>query len=132
MCWNEQVSLNTFLFSGFTLALIIYNNSFTKYKVQDLNNKYVYIFIASVIFMQLIEFFIWKNINNHFYNNIFSIFAQLLLLVQPIASIMILSNIPIRNVLLFSYLSKYIQYIHNKCSSGCNSKCRTRTYDNAT
>ena len=68
MCWNENVSLNTFLFSGFILALIIYNNSFTKYKIQELNNKWVYFFIASFVFMQLIEFFIWRNIDNKFSN----------------------------------------------------------------
>jgi hypothetical protein len=54
--------------------------------------------------MQLIEFFIWKNINNKLYNNIFSIMATLLLLLQPITSIMILSNIQLRNILLFLYL----------------------------
>jgi len=104
MCWNEDVSLNTFLFSSFVLLLIIYNNLFTKYKIQELNNTFVYLFIASVVFMQLIEFFIWKNINNKFYNNMFSIMATLLLLLQPIASIMILSNIHLRNILLFLYL----------------------------
>ena len=96
MCWNENVSLNTFLFSGFILALIIYNNSFTKYKIQELNNKWVYFFIASFVFMQLIEFFIWRNIDNKYYNNIFSILATLLLLLQPIFSIMLLKNINLR------------------------------------
>ena len=104
MCWNEDVSLNTFLFSSFVLALIIYNNSYTKYKIQKLNNIWMYIFIASIIFMQLIEFFIWRNINNKFYNNLFSILALLLLFIQPITSIMILSNIQLRNMLLASYL----------------------------
>ena len=105
MCWNEHVSLNTFLFSSFVLLLIIYNNLFTKYKINELNNTFIYLFIASFVFIQLIEFFIWKNINDKFYNNMFSIMATLLLLLQPIASIMmILSNIRLRNTLLFLYL----------------------------
>jgi len=104
MCWNESVSLNTFLFSSFVLALIIYNNAYTKYKIQELNNTWMYIFIASFVFMQLIEFFIWRNINNKFYNNFFSILGLLLLFIQPIASIMILQNIELRNLLLASYL----------------------------
>ena len=105
MCWNEDVSLNTFLFSSFVLLLIIYNNLFTKYKIQDLNNTFIYLFIASFVFIQLIEFFIWKNINNKFYNNMFSIMATVLLLLQPIASIMMIkSNIQFRNILLFLYL----------------------------
>jgi hypothetical protein len=110
MCWNASVSLNTFLFSSFILVLIIYNNYFTQYKIQELNNIWVYLFLASFIFIQLIEFFIWKNINNQFYNNIFSISGTLLLIVQPIISIMILSNIKLRNLLLLFYLLLAIPY----------------------
>jgi len=110
MCWNASVSLNTFLFSSFILALIIYNNLFTQYKIQELNNTWIYLFLASFIFMQLIEFFIWKNINDKFYNNIFSICGTLLLFVQPIVSIMILSNIQLRNFLLLFYLLLAIPY----------------------
>ena len=104
MCWNASVSLNTFLFSSFVLILIIYNNSFTKYKIQELNSIWIYLFFLSFILMQLIEYFIWKNINNKFYNRVFSICATLLLIIQPIVSIMILSDIPLRNLLLISYL----------------------------
>lgn len=59
MCWNASVSLNTFLFSSFVLALIIYNNLFTKYKIHELNNIWVYLFLSSFVFMQLIEFCIY-------------------------------------------------------------------------
>ena len=104
MCWNENVSLNTFLFSSFVLVLIVYNNYYTKYKIKEFNNTWTYIFYASFIFMQLIEFFIWRNINNKFYNNFFSILGLLLLFIQPMASIMILQNIELRNLLLASYL----------------------------
>jgi hypothetical protein len=104
MCWNESVSLNTFLFSSFALLLIIYNNSFTKYKIKELNSKWIYVFFASFILMQLAEFFIWRNINDKYYNNLFSIFAVSLLIVQPLASIMIIQTIFIRNILLFIYL----------------------------
>lgn len=105
MCWNQEVSLNTFLFSGFVLLLIIYNNAFTKYKIEELNYVWIYLFLASFIFMQLIEFFIWRNMNDAFYNRVFSTMAALLLMVQPVFSIMIIrSNIPLRNLLLVSYL----------------------------
>jgi hypothetical protein len=104
MCWNADVSLNTFLFSGFVLALIIYNNSFTKYKIQELNNIWTYLFIASFATMQLIEFFIWKTMKVPFYNKLFNILANLLIIVQPIVSIMILSNTQLRNIVLTSYL----------------------------
>jgi len=110
MCWNEDVSLNTFLFSGFVLALIIYNNAFTKYKIKELDNKWLYAFATSFILMQLIEFFIWKNIDNKFYNNIFSILATLLIIVQPIVSMMIITNVQLRNLLLACYLLLTIPY----------------------
>jgi len=100
MCWNENVSLNTFLFSSFVLLLIMYNNAFTQYKIKELNNVYIYIFTASVIFMQLIEFFIWRNLNNKHYNKLFTTIAALLIIVQPFVSIMIISNKLIRNIFL--------------------------------
>ena len=117
MCWNKDVSLNTFLFSSFVLLLILYNNLFTKYKIKEFNNTFDYLFIASFVFIQLIEFFIWKNINNKFYNNIFSITAQLLFVIQPIISIMILSNIKLRNLLLILYSLLAIPYSIYKFST---------------
>ena len=117
MCWNEHVSINTFLFSSFVLALIIYNNTYTKYKIQELNNPWIYFFLASFIVMQLIEFFIWRNINNKVYNNIFSILGLLLILIQPVASLMLLKNIQLRNLLIISYLAFVIPFSIYKFST---------------
>ena len=111
MCWNAAVSLNTFLFSSFVLVLIIYNNSYTKYKIQELNSVWKYIFIASFVLMQLIEFFIWRNLNNPFYNNLFSTIGLVLLHMQPVASIMIITNTHLRNILLLSYSILAIPYL---------------------
>jgi hypothetical protein len=110
MCWNESISLNTFVFSFFVLLLIIYNNTFTKYKIKELNNIWIYLFFMSFIFMQLIEFFIWRNINNDYYNNLFSILGTCLLIMQPIFSIMMLSNLQLRNILVILYLLIAIPY----------------------
>lgn len=121
MCWNEDVSLNTFLFSSFVLLLIIYNNLFTKYKIQELNNPFIYLLIASFVFIQLIEYFIWKNINDKFYNNMFSIMATVLVFLQPVASIFILSNIQLRNTLLCLYLLLAIPYSIYKFSTRYNT-----------
>ena len=111
MCWNKDVSLNTFLFSSFVLVLIIYNNAFTKYKIQSLNDIRWYLLIASIISMQLAEFFIWKNIHNTFYNNVFSIVALIILILQPFFSIMLLSNLYLRNVLHIVYLLLVIPFV---------------------
>ena len=58
MCWNKEVSLNTFLFSGFVLLLIIYNNKYTKYKTLELDNLWIFLFLATIILVQLDEYFI--------------------------------------------------------------------------
>jgi len=105
MCWNQQVSLNTFLFSSFILLLIIYNNTYTQYKIKELNNIWIYLFIASFILIQLVEFFIWRNIKNTFYNRLFSSIALIILSIQPIASLMILKNNKIKNILVTIYIT---------------------------
>jgi hypothetical protein len=110
MCWNETVSLNTFLFSSFVLLLIFYNNTYTHYKIKHFNSVWNYLFFISFISMQLIEFFIWRNINNTFYNHIFSTMAALLIFIQPLISLMLLPNIPLRNKLLVTYSVFFIPY----------------------
>ena len=114
MCWNEDVSLNTFLFSGFVLLLIIFNNTYTKYKIKELDT-WEYVFLFSFILMQLIEYFIWKNIKTK-YNHFFTGCVLLLLCVQPIASLMILTNKQIRNVLLLLYCLTVLPYFLYKLS----------------
>ena len=104
MCWNEEISLNTFVFSSFMLGLIIYNNAYTQYKIVEFNNIWTYMFFVSFILMQLIEFFIWRNINNPIYNTFFTTMATLLLLVQPIATNMLITNKSVQRTMLFVYL----------------------------
>ena len=104
MCWNKEISLNTFIFSSFVLGLIIYNNKYTQYKIHELNNVWVYIFFISFILMQLIEFFIWRNINTPIYNRFFTILATLLLLAQPIATNLLITNKIVQKSMLFIYM----------------------------
>ena len=104
MCWNKEISLNTFLFSSFVLLLIMYNNKYTQYKIKELDSVWVYLFIFSFILMQLIEYFIWRNINDPIYNNIFSIMATLLLFVQPIASAMLIPSKTVSTNIITLYL----------------------------
>lgn len=104
MCWNEHVSINTFIFSCFVITLTAYNNEYTPYKIHGMN-IYTYIFAFSVIFMQLIEFFLWRNIDNVFYNSLFSIIGILLICFQPIASILLIENNP---SLIQSFILAYL------------------------
>jgi len=114
MCWNQHVSLNTFLFSSFVLLLVLYNNTYTQYKIGYFNSLWIYLFFVSFISMQLIEFFIWRNINNPFYNHIFSTLAAMLIFIQPIVSLMTVSNVSLRNNLLVTYLVFFIPYFTYK------------------
>ena len=110
MCWNQYVSLNTFLFSAFILLLIVYNNKYSSYKIKELNNIYVYLFFMSFITMQLIEFFLWRNLNNKEMNKLFSILGSLLLLLQPVASLMLLNNYNLRIKMILAYFIPIFSY----------------------
>lgn len=109
MCWNENISLNTFIFSLSVLIFIYYNNNYTQYKIEEFKNIYVYIFCISVITMQLIEYFLWKSINkkDKMLNYTWSIMGWLLLrIAQPISFLLFIPNKynSLRNILIFIYL----------------------------
>lgn len=110
MCWNQEVSLNTFLFSTFVLGLVAYNNTYTQYKIKEFKNVWWYLLFMSVISMQLAEFLVWRNIKNPSYNKLFSKLIFLIILIQPICSLMIISDHTIRNILLCIYLAAAIPY----------------------
>jgi hypothetical protein len=110
MCWNADVSINTFIFSIFVLGLVYYNNNYTKYKIHHFDNQWLYVFLLLAFSMQLIEFFIWKNINNKFYNKFFTILAFILIFCQPMASLMLLNNLSLRNLMLLLYFIFGVPY----------------------
>jgi hypothetical protein len=118
MCWNEQVSMNTFLYSTFVLLLIIYNNTYTQYKLTNINTVWDYLFIMSFILMQLFEFFIWRNLKNPFYNRIFSTFAGGLLLLQPAFSIMMITKETVRNSMVLLYSLLMLPYVVSQVMTG--------------
>jgi hypothetical protein len=110
MCWNKDVSLNTFLFSSFVLLLVWYNNNYTQYKVPGFENKWTYLFFISFFVMQLAEYFIWVNINNKFYNSLFTIIAAIILFLQPLASSLLMTNNKFRDLFIKIYLLLFIPY----------------------
>lgn len=113
MCWNQYVSINTFIFSIFVLILIAFNNKYSPYKVKEFDSIFVYIFFISFISMQLIEFFIWRNLEDKKLNKLFSILGTFLLIIQPIASLMMLKNKKIRlKMLAFYSIPAFIYFIY--------------------
>ena len=103
MCWNEHISINTFVFGIFVLLLIAFNNKYSKYKITEFENPYTYFFMISFISMQFIEFVLWRNLNDKLINNVMSILGSLLLVIQPIASLTMLKNIDLRNKTILIY-----------------------------
>ena len=107
MCYNETISLNTFVFSMTVMAFIYYNNQYTQYKVKDFQNKYVYLFFISIVSMQLVEYFLWKSIKtgNVRMNEIASTFGWIVIrILHPVSFISLLDNTSLRNLLVVSYL----------------------------
>ena len=74
MCWNENISLNTFIFTTAVMIFIWYNNTYTQYKLKEFQNWIAYFLFFSITSMQLIEYFLWKSINqkNKFNNTLFT------------------------------------------------------------
>jgi len=96
------------------LFLMIYNNAYTPYKVNI--NVYGYFFILSFCSMQLIEYFLWKNINDKNLNYFYSVIGQLLLGIQPIGSLLLLTNtiLKIQMILLYCIFVIIIFFTHDK------------------
>ena len=64
--------------------------------------------------MQLFEFILWRNLDNHIINNIVSTLGFLLLSIQPITSLLLLNNIQFRNKLLLAYsIPTFIFVVYN-------------------
>lgn len=110
MCWNETISLNTFMFSSLVLIFIWYNNTYTQYKVKEFDHWSVYFFFLSFSSMQLVEYFLWKSIKTKdlVRNKLFSVVGWLLIrVVQPLAVILTLPTkfLTIKTTLLLVYFS---------------------------
>ena len=103
MCWNQYVSINTFVFGVFVLLIIAFNPRYSNYKIDFFKNKYAYLFLLTVISMQFLEFLLWRNINNQQINKVVSILGIILLALQPFSSLLLLNNITLRNNLIFIY-----------------------------
>jgi hypothetical protein len=58
---EQRCIIKYFFFSFIALLFIIYNNKYTNYKINELNNKYMYLLYISFISIQL--FYNFKNIS---------------------------------------------------------------------
>lgn len=113
MCWNADISLNTFLFSILALLFVFLTQTFTQYKIELFSNSYspyVYLFFLEVAFMQLIEFFLWRNLKNKSLNENLSYIGSWLTGFQPPILFMMVPDSLIRNILFGSYILFVLVY----------------------
>jgi len=104
MCWSAEVSLNTFLFSAcvFVIALVV-----------GFKPKIMFLYFWFIL-MQLIEFFLWRNITNKSWerdsissvewNHLISFMAFLLLAIHPFAFCLIITDPVIQQWFLVLYI----------------------------
>ena len=81
MCWNADISINTFLFAIFALVFIFLANTYTKYKQETFKNPLVYLLLLEVASIQLIEFFLWKNLKNKKMNEFLTSLALYIIII---------------------------------------------------
>jgi len=110
MCWNQDISINTFLFACLALLFIFFANTFTKYKTKTFDNPLIYLFLLEVAGMQLIEFFLWRNLKNKSLNELFSEIASFFVFIQPLTLMLMIPNIIMKYSIVFSYLIFVIAY----------------------
>jgi hypothetical protein len=113
MCWNADISINTFVFACFALVFIFFVNTFTKYKLTEFKNPLVYLFFLLVTSMQLIEFFLWKNLKNKSMNTLLSKIASFIVILQPLPLILMIPMLNIRYCVLIIYsifITGYLLY----------------------
>lgn len=94
MCWNAEVSLNTFLFAMFG-AIFGYVNGF---------NRKILLFFTLFSFIQFYEYMIWKNLNNREINKLWSIVGYIIIQLEPLGSINILDQSLLKTILYIIYI----------------------------
>ena len=110
MCWNQDITINTFIFACLALLFIFLTNTFTKYKTKTFDNPLVYLFLLEVAAMQLIEFFLWRNLKNKSLNKLFSQIASVVVFIQPLTLMFMIPNAMMKYSIVFSYLIFVIAY----------------------
>lgn len=100
MCWNQKISLNTFLFSLFGISFAYFNN---------IINIYGYLFYLSFVSMQLVEYFAWGNLNDKKMNRFLSQIGLFLIVIQPI--LFTLSHYIIENKIKTAIIALYFMFV---------------------
>ena len=104
MCWNADISINTFLFGIFAIVFIFLANTYTKYKQDTFKNPLMYLLLLEIASMQLIEFILWRNLKNEKINKLLTSIASYIIISQPLTIILMIQNKKILLPILICYL----------------------------
>lgn len=77
MCWNDKVSLSTFVLAVAGIVIGYIND------LHDVRWSVFYLVVAS---MQLLEFFVWRHLNDVVLNRWLSMLGLLILFMQPLSA----------------------------------------------
>ena len=123
MCWNKNVSIATFI-----LAII---GVYYLYQRNGPNDRWVALFAGTVAMIQLAEYFMWTDQTCSNINKYASIFALLVLVLEPLTNMMggiYFSNTPYKNILkymLFAYIIfiayTYFTEVYDKQINWCGT-----------
>jgi hypothetical protein len=100
MCWSADGSLKTYLF-GMILAAV--------HKYQGDLDPSVWLLMTVFTHMQLVEYFLWKNLNVPAANRLWSGAGAALLFIQPLISATLLKS-NLRNKLWITYVLGAVSY----------------------
>ena len=100
MCWNAEVSLNTFLLGIFSVGLATLNG---------VSAPLFSLFYISYITMQLVEYFAWKNLTKPDVIRVLSIWGLALVLIQPLI-LLIASGAPWFYLIAYGVFAAYFAY----------------------
>lgn len=115
MCWNKDISLNTFIFGCLALVFIYITNTYSKYKTPIFDNPLVYVLYFLFVSMQLLEYFIWKNINNKKVNEQLSRVGLIIILLQMFFFVLIIENPTYRyGMMMLYFIYVFITYFYKK------------------
>ncbi len=95
MCWNAEVSLSTFIFAVSSMTIGYLNNTET--------GKWLTLYIT-IACMQLLEYFIWKNLKYKKLNKLLSICGLVIILLQPLAAGLLIVNKNYQKVFYILYI----------------------------
>lgn len=133
MCWNADISINTFLFACFSLLFIFITNRLTRYKTPFFDNPLMYLFFFAIASMQWVEHLLWNHLTNKAWNINLSKLCCLIIAIQPWFLILMIPTVWIRYVLLFLHavyvIVFYIKRQHYYTSVGKNGHLRWEWLD---